>query len=130
MPTSEAVTEGIRVEVRSEYIAERSDPSEQRWFFAYHIRVTNEGTETTQLVSRHWTITDSDGRTEEVRGPGVVGQQPVLAAGQSYSYTSFCPLRTSFGTMHGTYQMVRVDSGERFDAEVAPFALGEPHSIN
>lgn len=129
MPRSEAMTSGVRVRVESKYHPERSRPGENEWFFSYRITVSNEGTRTVQLLTRHWTITDANGHVEEVRGPGVVGQQPVLAQGESFEYTSFCPLGTSFGTMHGTYQMV-TDSGERFDAEIAPFQLGEPYSIN
>lgn len=129
MPTSEAVTEGVRVCVESRYVAERSRPQEGHWFFAYTIEVRNLGTVEVQLMSRHWIITDAEGQIQEVRGPGVVGKQPILAPGQAFEYTSFCPLTTSFGTMHGTYQMVSAD-GRRFDAEIAPFALGEPHSIN
>jgi len=127
--TSEATTRGIRVRVQSAYIPDRSQPDQQQWFFAYNVRISNEGTETAQLLSRHWIITDADGRVEEVRGPGVVGEQPVLEPGESFEYTSGCPLRTAFGTMHGTYQMV-TPGGERFDAEIAAFSLGEPHAIN
>ena len=126
---SEAVTRGVRVEVRSTYVAERSQPSNGQWVFIYNVRISNKGPGRVQLVSRHWIITDSNGHVEEVRGPGVVGEQPVLAPGESFEYTSGCPLGTPFGTMRGTYQMVTSD-GERFDAEIAPFALGEPHSIN
>jgi ApaG protein len=122
---SEAVTRGIRVEVQSVFVPERSDPDDAQWFFAYRVRITNEGAEPAQLVSRHWVIMDGHGRVEEVRGPGVVGEQPMLGPGEAFEYTSACPLRTSNGTMHGTYQMVTPD-GERFDAEIAPFALGEP----
>ena len=129
MPESVAVTRDIRIQVESRYHPERSSPGDDQWFFSYTIRIANEGTETVRLLTRHWIITDSNGRTREVRGPGVVGRQPVLTPGQSFEYTSFCPLTTSFGTMHGTYQMV-TDGGEAFDAEIAPFALGEPHSIN
>ena len=129
MPTSEAITRGIRVQVESRYVPERSDPAEQRWFFAYTIRISNEGSETVQLLNRHWTITDHNGDVEEVRGPGVVGKQPVLQPGQSFEYTSFCPLGTSFGTMHGSYEMATAE-GERFDVEIAPFALSEPYAIN
>jgi ApaG protein len=129
MPGSQAVTRGIRVQVESRHHPERSRPAEDEWFFSYTIKIRNEGTGTVQLLTRHWVITDGNGHIEEIRGPGVVGQQPVLAAGQSFEYTSFCPLKTSFGTMHGTYQMV-TDGGEAFDAEIAPFPLGEPHSIN
>ena len=84
---------------------------------------------TAQLISRHWVITDATGHVEEVRGPGVVGEQPVLAPGQSFEYTSGCPLSTPFGSMHGTYQMVAAND-ERFDAEIAPFTLSEPHALN
>jgi ApaG protein len=129
MPTSEAVTRGVRVQVESHYHSERSDPTKKEWFFSYRIVVRNEGDEPVRLMTRHWVITDADGGVQEVRGPGVVGQQPLLAPGQSFEYTSFCPLATSFGTMHGTYRMV-TDAGEPFDAEIAPFALGEPYSIN
>jgi ApaG protein len=129
MPASEAVTRGVRVQVDSFYVPERSEPADDRWFFAYRIKITNEGERTVQLLSRHWIITDGTGKVEEVRGPGVVGHQPRLPPGESFEYTSACPLPTSFGTMHGTYLMV-TDSGERFDAEIAPFALGEPYSIN
>lgn len=129
MTSSEAMTRGIRVQVRSRYHSDRSRPARSQWFFSYTIRITNEGTCTVQLITRHWIITDGNGRIQEVRGPGVVGKQPLLRPGASFEYTSFCPLTTSFGTMHGTYQMV-TDDGKRFDAEIAPFALGEPHSIN
>ena len=129
MSQSVAVTRGIRVEVNAEYVAERSRPADSHWFFAYHIRISNEGTETVKLVSRHWIITDAHGEEEEVRGPGVVGAQPVLEPGEQFEYTSFCPLETSFGSMRGTYQMV-TRTGEQFDAEIAAFALVEPYSVN
>jgi ApaG protein len=130
MHSSEAVTRGIRVEVTSRYVEERSRPGENEWFFAYDVKITNEGDATVQLVSRHWIITDSSGKMHEVRGPGVIGIQPILGAGESHEYTSYCPLTTSFGTMQGTFQMVTQDTQETFDAEIAPFALGQPHSIN
>lgn len=129
MTSSEAVTRDIRVRVQSRYHVDRSDPARNQWFFSYTIRISNEGTRTVQLITRHWIITDGNGGIQEVRGPGVVGKQPWLPPGGSFEYTSFCPLTTSFGTMHGSYQMV-TDDGTRFDAEIAPFALGEPHSIN
>jgi ApaG protein len=97
--------------------------------FAYEIEITNGGSETVQLLTRHWIITDGEGRVEEVQGPGVVGQQPVLEPGHSHRYTSFCPLPTPFGTMHGSYGMTTAD-GERFDVQIAPFALSEPYGIN
>lgn len=129
MPTSEAVTQGVRVRVSSRYVPERSSPAEKRWFFAYTIRISNEGSEAVQLLNRHWLITDEEGEVEEVRGPGVVGQQPLLQPGQSFEYTSFCPLGARFGTMEGTYEMVAPD-GRHFDVRIAPFALSEPYAIN
>ena len=127
MYTSEAVTRGVRVSVKSEYSPERSRPSQQQWFFLYTITIANEGAETVQLISRHWIITDSAGRIEEVRGSGVVGEQPVLEPGESFTYTSGCPLTTSFGKMEGTYQMTGA-AGDAFEARIAPFALSEPHA--
>ncbi len=126
---SDAITRGVRVRVESRYVAERSTPREGYYFFAYRVRISNEGAERVQLVSRHWTITDAHGRTEEVRGPGVVGEQPVLGPGGTFEYTSFCPLPTPIGSMQGTYQMV-TDSGARFDAEIAPFSLAVPTALN
>lgn len=127
--TSEAITHGIRVRVRSVYLAERSSPGDLHWFFAYQVDIRNEGTETVQLISRHWIITDGDGQEQEVRGSGVVGEQPVLAPGEHFEYTSACPLATPVGSMHGTYQLV-TDSGMRVEAVIAPFGLGEPHAIH
>jgi ApaG protein len=126
---SEALTRGIRVNVSSKYVAERSRPLMNEYFFSYTIRIANEGRETVQLVSREWLITDAEGHVEEVRGPGVVGEQPVLGPGDAFEYTSACPLSTPFGSMAGTYQMV-TDKGERFDAEVGAFQLSEPYAIN
>ncbi|MEZ5293574.1 MAG: Co2+/Mg2+ efflux protein ApaG [Vicinamibacterales bacterium] len=126
---SDTVTRGIRVQVRSMYVAERSDPQQRRYFFAYHIRISNEGTETAQLLSRHWIITDADGEVQDVRGPGVVGETPVLAPGASFEYTSFCPLPTAVGTMQGSYTMVTAD-GETFEAAIRPFTLAMPHALN
>lgn len=124
-----AVTSGIRVEVRSQYLPDRSRPDQRQWLFAYSVRITNEGAKTVQLLGRHWTITDANGKVEEVRGRGVVGDQPVLEPGKSYEYTSGCPLGTPLGTMHGTYQM-KGEDGETFDIEIAPFTLSEPYAIN
>ncbi|HXZ86042.1 MAG TPA: Co2+/Mg2+ efflux protein ApaG [Myxococcota bacterium] len=126
---SEAVTRGIRVAVRSRYVPERSRPLMNEFFFAYTIRISNEGGERVQLLSRAWLIEDAEGRIEEVRGPGVVGEQPVLAPGEAFEYTSACPLGTPFGSMRGSYQMV-TEGGERFDAQIARFQLAEPHSIH
>ncbi len=114
---------------RPRYSPERSQPSESQWFFLYTVRIVNEGAETVQLLTRHWIITNGDGQVEEVRGPGVVGEQPVLQPGEGFEYTSGCPLPTPFGTMHGTYQMI-TRNGEMFDAEVAPFTLSEPYTVH
>ena len=129
MFTSEAVTRGVRIHVESQYDADRSEPSRNQWFFLYTIRITNEGPETVQLLTRHWVITDGAGKVEEVRGPGVVGKQPTLKTGESFEYTSGCPLTTPFGVMEGTYEMVTED-GERFDAKIAPFTLSEPYTVH
>ena len=126
---SDVTTRGVRVEVESRYVPERSVPRENRYFFAYRIRISNHGHEQVQLLSRHWIITDGDGRTEEVRGPGVVGEQPLLAPGQSFEYTSFCPLTTPIGSMHGSYEM-QTAAGARFDALIAPFSLAVPTALN
>jgi ApaG protein len=126
---SDAVTRGVKVHVESEYAPERSQPAQNAWFFLYTITITNEGTETAQLLTRHWIITDGTGRVEEVRGPGVVGKQPVLAPGESFTYTSGCPLTTPFGVMEGTYQMVTA-GGEQFEARIAPFTLSEPYTVH
>ena len=129
MPTSQATTRGIQVEVEARYVPERSEPARGRWFFAYHVRITNRGAERVQLLTRHWIITDAMGQVEEVRGPGVVGEQPVLDPGESFEYTSFCPLPTPFGAMRGSYQMA-TPGGGTFDAEIAQFSLQEPFSVN
>ena len=122
-------TRGIQIEVRSEYLPERSSPREASYLFQYHVRISNVGTETAQLISREWIITNADGEVERVKGPGVVGEQPVLPPGASFEYTSYCPLKTSVGSMQGSYQMVSA-SGERFDAMIAPFTLAVPNALN
>jgi ApaG protein len=124
---SEATTRNILVSVRSEYDPSRSSPGNSQWFFLYTVTIANKGKETVQLVSRHWVITDGMGKVEEVQGPGVVGKQPTLAPGQSFEYTSGCPLTTPFGSMHGTYQMIN-QAAEQFDIEIAPFTLSEPYT--
>lgn len=126
---SDTTTDGIRIEVASFYVEERSDPENSRFFFAYRVKISNVGTETAQLVSREWIITDADGNQERVEGPGVVGEQPVLAPGQAFEYTSFCPLPTPMGTMHGSYWMVR-PNGDSFEAAIAPFTLEVPGTVN
>ena len=127
--SSVAITRDIRVEVEARFVPERSAPEDEEWFFAYAVRIDNLGEEVVQLLSRHWIITDANGGVDEVQGAGVIGEQPVLRPGESFAYASACPLRTPMGTMHGTYQMV-TDSGEQFDAKVAPFTLCEPFAIN
>jgi ApaG protein len=128
--TSEAVTNNVRVEVESQYAAEQSQPFQGQWFFYYTIRITNESSETVQLLTRHWIITDAGGHVEEVRGPGVVGETPVLGPGESFQYTSGCRLKTSTGVMHGTYQMILTENGDPFDVEIAPFALHGPYTVH
>lgn len=128
-PISDAVTRDIRVEVLARYSPENSRPQQDEWVFQYTVRITNQGHETVQLLSRHWIITDALEHVEEVRGPGVVGERPVLAPGQSFKYSSWCPLKTPMGMMHGTYQMVRPD-GTQFDIEIAPFALKARYAVN
>lgn len=127
---STALTEGIRVDVTPRYIAEASDPEAGRWMFGYEVTLSNEGDRAVQLLSRHWVITDGENRRQEVRGPGVVGQQPVLLPGERFTYASGCPLPTPVGTMHGRYEMRRIDSGERFDATIAPFRLAVPGALH
>ncbi len=129
MFSSDALTRGIRITVQSRFEPERSAPDEGQWFFSYHVRIANEGERVAQLVSRHWIITDGDGKEQVVRGPGVVGEQPVLEPGEAFEYTSGCPLGTPVGSMRGTYRMV-APGGEAFDAEIAPFGLAEPRVVN
>jgi ApaG protein len=124
---SVAVTQTIRVTVRSRFLPEQS--SSGRWAFAYTVRIENTGSVTAQLRSRHWIITDGNGKREEVRGDGVVGNQPVLRPGEKFEYTSGAVLQTPHGSMQGTYRMV-LEDGRQFDAEIAPFPLTQPGSLN
>ncbi|HEY1553637.1 MAG TPA: Co2+/Mg2+ efflux protein ApaG [Kofleriaceae bacterium] len=124
-PTSSAFTEGIRVRVQSLYLPEQSSPTDDRYVFAYTITISNESPRPAQLRTRHWIITDARGEIEEVRGDGVVGEQPRLAPGQTFQYTSGCVLATPVGTMQGTYRFWR-DDGSYFDAEIATFSLSTP----
>lgn len=121
----EAVTTGIRVRVTPDYLEEQSSPEEGHYFWAYTIEIINEGNETVQLHSRLWRITDANGVTEEVRGPGVVGETPIIEPGDSFSYTSGCPLETSSGIMVGSYQMSG-DDGEMFNVDIPAFSLDSP----
>lgn len=122
---SEALTHQIRVQVKSSFLPERSQLARGQFIYQYRIRITNEGDCSAQLLSRHWIITDGLGHVEEVKGPGVVGEQPHLAPGETFEYTSYCPLPTQFGVMQGTYQMVD-ERGESFEVEIAPFRLFIP----
>lgn len=127
--TSEAITRGLRVRVTARFIEQDSSPEDLRWLFGYLVCIINEGEKATQLVSRHWEITDSHGAVQTVRGPGVIGEQPRLEPGESFTYTSACPLTTPVGSMHGSFSM-RDDNGESWDATVAPFTLSTPFALN
>jgi ApaG protein len=117
------------VSVRPQYLPEHSDPEEDKYVFVYTVTVRNTGEVTAKLLSRHWIITDADGHTKEVRGEGVVGEQPVLRPGESFEYTSGCPLGTPVGSMRGTYFCVAED-GTRFDAEIPEFVLSMPRTLH
>ncbi len=121
----EAVTRGIRIRVKPEYQEDQSTPEDGYYFWTYTIDILNQGEETVQLRSRVWRITDASGKTEEVRGPGVVGQTPTLPPGQSFTYTSGCPLATPSGIMVGSYQMADED-GRLFDVAIPAFSLDSP----
>ncbi len=123
-----ATTRGIRVSVRSFYLADQSRPAEGTHVWAYRIRIDNFSRETVQLLRRTWLITDARGRTQRVHGEGVVGQQPVLEPGEAFEYTSGTPLETPSGFMTGTYHMVAIDSGETFDVAIPAFSLDSPGS--
>jgi ApaG protein len=121
----EAETRGVAIRVRPSFLPDQSDPDERRWTWAYHVDIENRSDETVQLISRHWVITDGAGRVEEVKGPGVIGEQPTIRPGQIYSYASGCPLATPSGMMAGSYQMI-TDAGDRFDAAIPAFSLDTP----
>ncbi|NJN64937.1 MAG: Co2+/Mg2+ efflux protein ApaG [Acidobacteria bacterium] len=129
MGASDTITHGVRVYARSFYVPDRSVPSRNHYYFGYKIRISNEGQEPVQLVSRHWVITDATGHVEQVRGPGVVGETPRLEPGEAFEYQSACPLRTASGAMRGSYRMQR-DDGHSFEAEIGDFTLEMPHSLN
>lgn len=126
---SHAQTDVIRIHARPTYHRDRSSPERNYWFFSYTIEIANEGAHSVQLLSRHWRITDGTGKVEEIRGPGVVGQTPVIEPGTSFVYTSFCPLPTPLGAMEGSYTMRR-DDGSMFEAPIAVFVLEDPESVN
>jgi ApaG protein len=123
----EAVTRNIRVRVTPNFETEQSEPGENYYFWSYTVEISNESKAPVQLKTRAWRITDGNGRTEEVRGPGVVGQTPTIAPGSSFTYTSGCPLRTSQGLMVGSYQMTDAD-GRLFDVEIPAFSLDSPYA--
>ena len=125
----ETITEGIRVQVKSFYLDTHSTPEENRYVFAYHIRLKNLSQRTVQLMRRHWIITDSSGEINEVKGDGVVGDKPVLAPDEEYEYTSGSHLKSPVGTMQGTYQMTSTD-GEEFEVTIPCFTLAVPGKIN
>jgi len=119
----------IDIKVKTQYLPDRSNPSESRYAFAYTITITNQGSLAAKLLSRHWLITHSDQQQEEVRGDGVVGEQPVLSPGQSFNYTSGAVISTPVGSMHGSYQMIGED-GHHFDAPIPPFTLAVPNILH
>ena len=120
-----AITRGIVVSVETTYLETDSSPSNSHYLWAYRVTIENQGRETVQLLSRHWMITNARGEFTEVKGPGVIGKQPLLKPGESYSYTSGAPLNTPSGMMGGSYQM-ESDRGERFDIEIPAFSLDRP----
>jgi ApaG protein len=122
----QATTHNFRVSVEPEYLEDRSEPSRNQYFWAYHVEIINLSSSEAQLTHRHWRITDGNGRMEEVKGPGVVGEQPVLAPGERFEYTSGCPLTTPSGIMAGSYRFVG-ESGEAFNVEIPTFSLDSPH---
>ena len=119
----------IDISVQTQYLQDQSDPDNDRYAFAYTVGIENRTDEPIKLVSRHWIITDDNDQIEEVRGPGVVGLQPMIEPGQKFVYTSGAILTTQFGTMQGSYEMLKPD-GSRFDAEIPPFLLSRPHSVH
>jgi len=122
----ERETRAIKVAVKPAYLDDQSDPEDDRYVWSYTVTIENNGEESVQLMSRTWTITDGQGRTQEVRGPGVVGAQPVIAPGECFEYTSGCPLETASGYMVGRYQMMSA-SGEAFEADIPAFLLESPY---
>lgn len=119
----------IEVEVSTEFIGEQTHSGDTHYIFTYHITIRNTGTVPAQLISRHWIITDDNGKVQEVRGQGVIGEQPRLAPGESFNYTSSCVLPTTIGTMQGSYRMMATD-GHPFDAPVPPFVLSTPRILH
>ena len=123
------ITRFPKIEVSPNYVHSRSALSKPIFFFSYHIKITNISNDTIQLHSRYWNITDGNGNVEEIRGPGVVGRQPHIKSGETFEYTSYCPLPTNFGVMHGYFEMIN-DNGTIFNAKISPFRLTTPFSVN
>lgn len=126
---SVAVTNGIRVAVATRYLEAQSNPQQDHYVFTYEITISNQGKEAVQLLSRHWIIQDANNNIEEIEGEGVIGKTPIIPPKDSFTYSSFCPLRTEWGIMKGSYQM-QTENGEEFEAAIAPFALMMPHLLN
>ena len=128
--TKEQQNNGIKIWVRSEFLPSHSRPKESLWFYIYHVHIENQRDDVVQLLSRHWIITNAEGEEQHVRGEGVVGEQPILAPGTYFEYTSACPLNTPFGTMHGSYHFVCTEDDSKFDASITPFFLSETGTAN
>ena len=129
MPTMSSHDYRIDIQAVSRFLADQSDPADERYVFAYTIRLQNLGSQAAQLISRHWVITDGNGKEEEVRGDGVVGKQPVLEPGQSFEYSSGAVIETAVGSMRGSYQM-QAEDGTQFDASIPTFTLSVPRVLN
>ena len=125
----EAITRAIRVRVLPAYLEDRSTPAEGHYVWSYTVDIVNEGAEIVQLLSRHWHITDANGRSEHVKGPGVVGQTPVINPGETFTYSSGCPLKTASGIMSGTYQMISHTKAETFNITIPAFSLDSPYAM-
>ncbi len=128
--TNITITQQVKIEVTSQYIPDQSNPEQNDYFFAYHIEITNLGHHTVKLLTRHWIIYNANGESFEVKGEGVVGQQPTLNPNQSFGYTSACPLNTPMGVMKGSFRMVNLDQKTEFDAMIDPFTLALPYVLN
>jgi ApaG protein len=128
--TNITITQQVKIEVTSQYIPDQSNPEQNDYFFAYHIEITNLGHHTVKLLTRHWIICNANGESFEVKGEGVVGQQPTLKPNQSFGYTSACPLNTPMGVMRGSFRMVNLDQKTEFDAMIDPFTLALPYVLN
>ena len=129
MPQQSTSKYHISIDVKVQYIEEQSSPGDNRYVFSYTINMLNRGTEAAQLISRHWIITDAEGKTQEVKGPGVVGEHPYLKPGEDFTYTSGTIIHTPVGSMQGSYQM-KAGDGQMFDAEIHPFTLTKPQFLH